>query len=47
MRADVGGFAKVGRAWIPPWGQVSHVNQNPVRDSIVVVAGVVVGVRWE
>lgn len=30
MGADIGGFAKVARAWIPPWGQVSHVYQDPV-----------------
>jgi hypothetical protein len=47
MRADVGGFAKIARAWIPPWGQVSHVNEDPMGYAIVVVPAVVVGVRWE
>ena len=40
-RADVGGFSKIGRALILLGVQVSHVNQDPVRRTIVVMAGVV------
>jgi hypothetical protein len=47
MRANVRCFAKIARAWIAPWGQVSHVNQDPMGYAIVVVPAVVVGVRWE
>jgi len=47
VRANVGRFTKIGRAWIPRWGQVSHVNENPMGYAIVVVAGVVVIIRWE
>ena len=47
MRADVGGFAIIGRAWIPPWDQVTRFHQDPVRYAVVDMAAVVVRVRWE
>ena len=47
MRANVGGFAKIGRARILRCVQVSHVHQDPVRYAIVDVAAVVVGAGWE
>jgi len=47
MRADVGGFAKVGRAGVLPRDQVTRLHQDSVRYAVVIVAAVVVRVRWE
>ena len=47
MGADVGRFAIISRAQVLGWDQVSHVNQDPVRHTVVVVSGVIVGGRWE
>ena len=49
MRADVGGFTKIGRARILLGVQVSHVNQDPMRHAVVNVGrvGVIIGGRWE
>ena len=47
MRGDVGCFAIIRSARILSWDQVSHVGQDPVRHTIVVVAAVVVGGRGE
>jgi hypothetical protein len=47
MRANVSGFTKISGSRISRRSQVSHVNQDPVRHAVMVVAGVVVGVRWE
>jgi hypothetical protein len=44
MRANIGRFAKITGSRICPRSQVSHVNQDPVRHAVMVVAGVVVGV---
>lgn len=45
MGSDVGGFAIIGRPRVLGWDQVSHINQDPVRHTIVIVAAVIVGVR--
>ena len=47
MGADVCRFAIISRAGVLGWDQVSHVNQDPVRHTVVVVAVVIVGGRWE
>ena len=47
VRADVGGFAIIARAWVLRWDEISHVNQDPVRNPIVVVGTVFVGSVWE
>ena len=47
MGADVCRFAIISRAGVLGWDQVSHVNQDPVRHTVVVVAGVIIGGRWE
>ena len=47
MRADVGGFAKIGRARIPPWHQITRLHQYSVRYAVVGMTAVVVGIRWE
>jgi len=47
MRADVGGFAIIGRTWVIARNQVACFHQDPVRHAVVHVAAVVVGVRWE
>ena len=47
MRADVGGLTKVGRARVLRWNQVTSLNPDPVRYTVVAVATVIVGARWE
>lgn len=47
MRGDVGCFAIIRSARILSWNQVSHVSQDPMRHTIVVVAAVIIGVRGE
>ena len=44
MRADVGGFAKIGRTRISRRHQVTRLHQDSVRHAVVDVAAVVVGV---
>ena len=47
MRANVGGFAKIGRARVLCCVQVTRLHQDPVGYAVVDVAAVVIGVRWE
>lgn len=47
MRGDVGCFGIIRSARILSWNQVSHVSQDPMRHTIVVVAAVIIGVRGE
>ena len=47
MRAEVGGFAKIARARISRWHEVTRFHQDSVGHAIVNVAAVVVGIRWE
>ena len=47
MRADVGGFAKIGRARISRRHQITRLHQDAVRNAVVDVSAVVVGIRWE
>ena len=47
MRANVGGFAVIGRTWILGWNQIACLHHDPVRNGIVAVAAVIVGVRWK
>jgi hypothetical protein len=39
---NIGGFAKIGRARVLGWDQVTRIHQNSVRYGIVVMAGMVV-----
>ena len=43
----VSGFAKISRTRILRCVQVADVNSDPVRHAVVVVASVIVGVRWK
>src|SRR4029079_858157 len=45
MWSNVGGFAKVAGTGVLCCVQVTHVNEDPVRDAIVTVASVIVGIR--
>ena len=47
MRADIGGFAKISRTRIFARDQITRLHANPVRHAVVMVAAVVVGIRWE
>jgi len=47
MGAKVGGFAKIGRARIPPWYQITRFHQYSVRYAVVSMTAVIVGVRRE
>ena len=47
MRANVGRFAKVGRARILRCDQVTRLHHDPVGYPVVDVAAVIVRVRWE
>ena len=43
----VGGFAKIGRARISPWHQITRLHQDSVRYAVMNVPAVIVGVRRE
>ena len=45
MRADVRGFAEIGRTRISAWHDITRLDTNPVRHAVMLVAGVVVGIR--
>src|SRR4029450_10979680 len=45
MRADIGGFAKIGRTRISAWDYITRLDTNPVGHVVMLVAGVVIGVR--
>jgi len=47
MRADIGGFAIITRARVLRRDEVSHVNQDSVRNPVVVMGTVFVGSIWE
>ena len=47
VRADVSGFAKIGRTRILCWVQVAALHPDAVRDAVVLMAAVIVGVRWK
>ena len=47
MRGDVGGFAIVRSARILSRDQIRHVSQDSVRHTVVVMAAVIVRIRWE
>ena len=44
MRAKISGFAKIGRTRIVGWDQVICFNQDSVRNTVMSMAAVVVGV---
>src|ERR1051325_5476137 len=47
MRAEISGFAKIGCTRILGCVEITSLNPDPMRDPVVVVASMVVGVRWE
>ena len=47
MRSDVLRFGKIRRTRIQRCVQIINVNSNPVRYAVVVVAAVIVRVRWK
>ena len=47
VRTKVSGFAKIGRTRVLCWVQVADLYPDPVRNAVVNVAVMVVGVRWK
>lgn len=47
VRTDIGSFAKIGRTRILCGVEVVDLNPDSVRHAVVVVAAMVVGIRWE
>ncbi len=47
VRSDILGFSKIGRAWIQVLVQIIDLNPDPMRYTVVRMAGVVVRGGWE